>query len=139
MPELRISREDDAPPTQRDLLEAGLNEHARPFEAGQEPRPLQFYVRDARGEIVAGLSGGLYDAYVYISLVWVHESLRGTGYGTRLMDLAEDAAREHGCSEAHLSTLSFQARPFYEQRGYVVTGSRPYGNDHQRYFLKKVL
>lgn len=32
----------------------------------------------------------------------------------------EQAARERGCTHAHLDTFSFQARPFYEKLGYEL-------------------
>ena len=36
------------------------------------------------------------------------------------MDLFEGAAAERGCTLVYLDTFTFQARPFYEKRGYMV-------------------
>ena len=49
-------------------------------------------------------------------------------------------AIERGCTNAHLDTFSFQARPFYEKLGYRVFGTlenHPAG--HQHYFMTKSL
>lgn len=52
--------------------------------------------------------------------VWVSEVLRGQGYGSRIMQQAEDEARARHCPRVFLETLSFQALPFYEKIGYKV-------------------
>jgi len=52
----------------------------------------------------------------------------------------EHAAKERGCTAAHLDTFSFQARPFYESLGYEVFGTLDdYPQGHQRFFMKKTL
>ncbi len=45
-----------------------------------------------------------------------------------------------GCTYAHLNTFSYQARPFYEKRGYEVFAELDdYPKGHQRVFMKKCL
>ena len=66
--------------------------------------------------------------------------MRGKRWATKLMDQAEDYARERHCHSVELDTHSFQARPFYERRGYEVFGTlddHPKG--HKKFFLKKKL
>jgi len=73
-------------------------------------------------------------------LVWVAEALRRTGYGRQLIAAMEHAAKERGCTSAHLDTFSYQARPFYESLGYKVFGTLDdYPPGHQRFFMKKTL
>jgi ribosomal protein S18 acetylase RimI-like enzyme len=58
----------------------------------------------------------------------------------RLLQRAEEYAREHGCHAAWLDTFTFQARGFYEKQGYTVFGEWPnYPGEHRRYFLWKKL
>ena len=52
----------------------------------------------------------------------------------------EQAAKERGCTYAHLDTFSFQARPFYEALGYEVFGILDdYPPGHHKFFMKKAL
>ena len=73
-----------------------------------------------------------------IELLFVPEALRGRRLGMRLIERAEEAAREGGCIGAWLDTFSFQARGFYERLGYTLAGEIP---DHPiggaRYLLLK--
>jgi GNAT superfamily N-acetyltransferase len=60
------------------------------------------------------------------------------GVGTKILNAAENAANENGCSGAILDTLSFQAPAFYEKRGYVRLGVvEGYWGGAQRIFLEK--
>jgi hypothetical protein len=56
------------------------------------------------------------------------------------MDALEDEARAFGAKHAYLDTFSFQARPFYEKRGYRVFGTlENYPDAHSRYWMTKSL
>ncbi len=102
--------------------------------------PLNLFVKSERGETLGGLLGGIWGGWLSISILWTDESVRGQDWGTRLMDEAEAHARQRGCHSALLDTHSFQARPFYEKRGYEVFGTLDdYPKGHKKFFLKKRL
>jgi len=102
--------------------------------------PVNYFVRSARGETLGGLLGGIWGGWLNITFLWVDESLRGKDWGTRLMDQAEAYARERGAHSVLLDTHSFQARPFYEARGYEVFGTLDdYPAGHKKFFLRKKL
>jgi GNAT superfamily N-acetyltransferase len=110
-------------------------------KAGDERyRSLAIFVRDEADQIVGGLVGSLYWGWLAVDLLWVHEALRGQGYGHRLLEMAEQEAIAHGCHNAHVDTLSFQALGFYQNHGYEIFGQidgLPSG--FARYYLKKKL
>ncbi len=56
------------------------------------------------------------------------------------MDAAEDYARMRGCHSAYLDTHTWQARPFYEKRGYEVFATLDdFPPGHKKFFLRKKL
>jgi len=102
--------------------------------------PVNFFVKSDRGETLGGVMGAIWGGWLQIAILWVDDSVRGKDWGTRLMDEAEAYARERGCHSATLDTHSFQARPFYEARGYEVFGTLDdYPKGHKRFYLQKKL
>jgi GNAT superfamily N-acetyltransferase len=97
------------------------SEHHRAIRA-EGGKPLELYIRDGSGALLGGLIAETYWGWLYIDRLLLREALRGQGYGRRLMQQAEQIARERGCMRAYLTTFSFQARDFYQKLGYRVVG-----------------
>ncbi|WP_096583085.1 GNAT family N-acetyltransferase [Nostoc cycadae] len=103
-------------------------------------KPLAIWVRDTDSTIVAGLIGKTNWEWLYISHLWVSETLRGQGYGSKMILEAEKVAKQRGCGHAYLDTFSFQALGFYQRLGYQIFGVlEDFPPGHQRYFLSKKL
>ncbi len=83
---------------------------------------LSVRVTDAAGELVGGLTGWTWGGGGGISLLWVREDRRHEGWGSRLIEAAEDEARRRGCTRMIVSSFTFQAPDFYRRHGYVETG-----------------
>lgn len=97
-------------------------------------------VEDSKGTVVGGLWGRTAFEWLFVELLLVPESLRGRGLGTALMQRAESGAIARGCHSAWLDTFEFQARGFYERRGYECFGElQHYPPGFARYFMRKVL
>ena len=137
---LRVSVEPDADPADVAAVHAGL----RAFNVAHigEPReePVHVFLRDADGAVVGGLSGHITWRGLYVAMLWVAQPYRGKGAGGALLDAAEGWARERGCIGVHLDTFEYQARPFYERRGYVLFGTlEGYPPGYRQYHLSKRL
>ena len=139
MPTLEIQNE----PHARDLaiVRHGLREASE--AASGVPQgfwPLTLILRDDAGEVAGGAVGVAFWDWLFIDMLWIRPDLRCQGWGARLLADAEAEARRRHCTGVWLDTFSFQARPFYEARGYELFGEiaeHPAG--HTRYFLKKKL
>jgi GNAT superfamily N-acetyltransferase len=102
--------------------------------------PINFVLRGEYGDVLGGLLGQLWGGWLQVSYLWVAESARGVGCGTRLLKNAEVHAACLGAIGVALETYSFQARSFYERLGYEVFGTLagcPRG--HEKFFLRKAL
>ncbi len=102
-------------------------------------QPFAIHITEG-DEVTGGIVGMANFDWLIVQYLFVPDTMRGQGVGTRLMADAERFAREHGCIGVWLDTFSFQARPFYEKLGYSVFGEI---EDHprglSRYFLSKRL
>jgi len=107
-------------PTEMALVIKGLTEFNASKAGGDTPNYLFVTVRANDGSVVGGLVGATYLGWLQVQAVWMSDELRGLGYGSELMSAAEDEALRRNCPRVFLETLSFQALPFYEKRGYKV-------------------
>ena len=75
---------------------------------------------------------------MYVDQLWVDESLRGKGYGTRLMQAAEELGKKKKCISAAVNTMSWEALDFYKKLGYHVEFERHgVAKNSIFYFLRK--
>lgn len=101
-------------------------------------RRLAIFLRGADGRITGGLLGWTHWGWLFISHLWLAESLRNKGGGQQLMQRAEEEARRRGCRHAWVDTFSFQARGFYQKLGYQLYGALDdFPPGHTRFFLQK--
>ena len=122
------------------IIGGGISNYNTQQAGDDNAQTLCFVLQSPNQEIEGGVIGATYWDWFYLDLMWIKEELRGCGYGHRLMELAEDEARQRGAKNAYLDTFSFQAPDFYKQHGYQVFGElQDFPPGHQRYFLTKQL
>jgi len=129
---MRIDVLEEANPLGADEVTAGLRAHMTERTGALPWVPLTLLVRDDGNRVRGGIRGQIALCWLQVDQIWVDVTLRGKGYGSRLLGLAEDAARKHGAIGAQLTTSTFQAVGFYEKLGYAEIGrlkDRPPGHD----------
>jgi GNAT superfamily N-acetyltransferase len=104
------------------LLGEGLTRStARTVDVDATKVPVAVWMRQ-QGQILGGAHGDTHYGWLYLSLLWIDESLRGQGWGTRLVQRFEQEGITRGCHGAWVETYSFQAPDFYERLGYREFG-----------------
>lgn len=132
-----LERPDDAAWT---AIGGGIHAYNETNGGASNGRSVCFVLRAPDGTIAGGLIGETHWDWLYVNLLWLEESLRGRGYGHRLLTLAEDEGRRRGATRAYLDTFSFQAPEFYRRHGYEVFGVlSDFPPGHERYYLTKRL
>ncbi len=95
------------------------------MQGWEHPAHLDVYVLNSEGQVQGGLLGLVRWRWLDVHMLALAPELRGQGLGSRVLRLAEAEARRRGCTRSMLDTASFQARPFYEKRGYRLVGEFP--------------
>ncbi|WP_310734260.1 GNAT family N-acetyltransferase [Shewanella sp. SR44-3] len=97
-------------------------------------------VTNEQGEVLAGAAARSFGEWLLLDTLWVSEALRGQDIGSKVLAEIEAMGVERGCKKCLLDTLNFQAKPFYEQRGYQVQWiQQDYPKTGCKYFMVKLL
>lgn len=103
--------------------EEGIEEYNLILQTDQKSEELSDYVSFIALEsdtFAGGVVGYITEDKLYVDLLVVVEGFKGRGVGSMLMDQIEDYAVKKGCIIFNLGTAEFQAKPFYEKRGYKM-------------------
>lgn len=118
------------------------NEKKNPFTIGQKIQMICRVIKDEKDDVIAGIVGYVHSNLksLDISLVWVKEEFRKSGYGTILLQNVEREVFEKGITLVYLGTLGFQAKDFYLKHGYKVFGVvDECVQNNKVYYIKKKL
>jgi ribosomal protein S18 acetylase RimI-like enzyme len=136
----RIDFESNPTAEDTQILSDGIFSEAKKKKDLNPVTYFAFFIRDENAKIVGGCNGDILYGQLYVSQLWVDEKLRGQGYGTKLMRLAEDHAKQNGCSFVAVNTMDFEAPEFYKNLGFHVEFERHgFDKDSVFYFLRKDL
>lgn len=120
----------------------GLSAHNKPFSGPSNFNYFTISAHNQKGKLIGALDAYGFYGWLFVRYLWVDGRYRRGEHrvGSELMDRAEAYARERGYYGIWLDTFEFQARPFYEGRGFSVFGElkdNPPG--YSRYFMQKMI
>ena len=117
-----------------------IRSYNRSKREAAESEPLNLYVEDDSGEVLAGLVGETFGNWLEIEYLFVKEDIRGQGIGSQLLQRAESEAKKRNCRFAFVNTYQFQAPAFYQKHGYKeVFTLKDYPYTGQRHYYQKDL
>ena len=137
---LRIELSKNATQEEREAILTPLRAYNASKAGATVSEQIALLVRNDSDEILGGLYGRVFFQWFFIELLSVPEQARGQGMGSKLMEMAEDLAREKECIGIWLDTFDFQAPEFYKKHGYSELGHiADYPPGHKRFFFQKRL
>ena len=74
-----------------------IRSYNRSKREAAESEPLNIYVEDDSGELMAGLVGETFGNWLEIEYLFVKEDIRGQGIGSQLLQQAESEAKKRNC------------------------------------------
>ena len=117
-----------------------IRSYNRSKREAAECEPLNLYVEDEHGQLLAGLVAETFGNWLEIEYLFVKEGLRGQGIGSQLLQQAESEAKKRNCRFAFVNTYQFQAPAFYQKHGYQeVFTMKDYPYTGQRHYSQKEL
>ena len=117
-----------------------IRSYNRSKREAAESEPLNLYVEDDSGQVMAGLVAETFGNWLEIEYLFVKEDLRGQGIGSQLLQQAESEAKNRNCRFAFVNTYQFQAPDFYKRHGYKeVLRLQDYPYTGQRHYYQKEL
>jgi uncharacterized protein YciI/GNAT superfamily N-acetyltransferase len=133
-----IQYEKNPTPKDIEILSLGISLNAKAKRGLDPVVPFAFFIRDENNEIKGGCNGNIGYDWLYVDQLWIDESLREQGYGTKLMNSAEALARENKCVSAAVNTGDWEALDFYKKLGFRVELERQgLAKNSKFYFLRK--
>ena len=117
-----------------------IRSYNRSKREAAESEPLNLYVEDDSGQLMAGLVAETFGNWLEIEYLFVKEELRGQGIGSKLLQQAESEAKNRNCRFAFVNTYQFQAPDFYQKHGYKeVFALQDYPYTGKRFYYQKDL
>ena len=117
-----------------------IRSYNRSIRETAESEPLNLYIEDEQGQLLAGLVAETFGNWLEIEYLFVKEDLRGQGIGSQLLQQAESEAKKRNCRYVFVNTYQFQAPAFYQKHGYQeVFTLKDYPYTGQRHYYQKDL
>lgn len=136
----QLALETNPPSEAVEQIRQALREFNQQRVGYRDDTSFAVFLRAAQSELKGGVLCYTLWQWLTIDWLWLDETVRGQGFGSRLLSLAEEEGRKRGCLHSYVETLSFQAPEFYQKQGYVIFGElQDFPAGHSRFFLRKKL
>lgn len=98
------------------------------------------FLASKNSQFVGGIVVEKFWGSLHIKYIYVDDSYRNKGLGTRLMNRAFEYGIKNNCPFAFVETMSFQALEFYKKMGFELEFTRDgYAHNTSFHYLRKNL
>jgi len=118
---MRLRTRSSIDPRTRQAVFAGLLAFNQRF-AKRKQKDFTITALDGQ-RIIGGAIGESKFDWLFVQMLWVDETSRHGGIGSRIMADVETLAKRRKCAGVFLDTFSFQAPKFYAKLGYRRIGT----------------
>jgi GNAT superfamily N-acetyltransferase len=128
----------DLTPSDKDdgVIRKGLHEF-NVIQIGEDQH-YSVFAYDPEGTIIGGILVYAETQSIFLDNLWVEESHRKIGLGTKLLNAAEEEGIRRKISFSTVDTYEFQAGNFYIKNGYTQFGMiKDYIEGYDRLFFRK--
>lgn len=131
---------DTIPKEYERILYKGISDNAFQKKGLPPIQPFSIFIKDQTQKVLGGICGVSFHGSLYVDSLWIDETLRRQGWGTKLMHEAERIGKERGAKFVAVHTMDWEGLPFYQKLGYVVEFVREgYQKNSKMYMLRKSL
>lgn len=136
----KIVYQESISPEEEAILIEGITEEALKRNQMSPIKSYAFFIKDCHSRILGGLKGASYYGCLYIDSLWVMSALRNRRWGSKLMQAAEELGKRRNCSFISVTTMDWEALPFYLKVGYEIEYTREgFENGSKMFLLRKNL
>lgn len=106
----------------KDLIYNGLKSFNLKHFPDEEMQSLACVAEDPGGNFLGGLTGQIFTNTLFVEFLWLDDSNRSAGIGSKLMAEVEQQAKQLGVTDIYLDTYTFQAPGFYAKLSFEEVG-----------------
>jgi GNAT superfamily N-acetyltransferase len=119
-------------PNQEDIqvLIHGITDYAKQQRGFDALDFYAFFIRDENNTIVGGCNGGTLYGGLHIDSLWVSDTIRNKGWGTKLVNAVLTYGKEKNCNFATVNTMDWEALGFYQKLGFKTEFQRSFKDQH---------
>jgi GNAT superfamily N-acetyltransferase len=134
----KLTFEDNPNQDDVQVLIRGITDHAKKQKGFNSLDFFAFFIRDEKNSIVGGCSGGTLYGGLHIDNLWVNDSIRNKGWGTKLINAALTYGKEKNCKFSTVNTMDWEALGLYQKLGFKIEFKRTgFHKNSVFYFLRQ--